>query len=323
MLQPEPDSAIDLDLADRLKADGISVIDLRFLDTERVIAAYLVEAGNELALIETGPTTTLDHLERGIRETGHDLGDVGRIIVTHIHLDHSGAAGVIVRKHPHIRVSVHPVGAPHLVEPERLLRSAARIYGDDMERLWGEVAGVPGSQVDLLEDEGMLSAGNRRFKVAFTPGHASHHAVLFDEESGTLFTGDTGGVRMPGSSYVGAPVPPPELDPAGWETSIARMLAFKPRRVAPTHFGVYDDAEWHLNQVMPRVRELVALGETAGDTIRDTTAMAQRVDAFQRAKLGDEATELTLRRLNLANPDVLAAMGLERYLRKRAETAAH
>ena len=124
---------------------SITQLDLRFLGVERVIAAYLVDAGDELVLIETGPTTTLANLERAIEATGRSLGDVTRIVVTHIHLDHSGAAGVIVRKHPHIRVAVHPVGAPHLVDPERLVRSAGRIYGDDMERLWGEIAGVPGT----------------------------------------------------------------------------------------------------------------------------------------------------------------------------------
>jgi glyoxylase-like metal-dependent hydrolase (beta-lactamase superfamily II) len=303
----------------RLRADGISVIDLGFLDTDRVIAAYLVEAGDELALIETGPSTTLANLEQGIASAGYDLRDVNRIIVTHIHLDHSGGAGSIVRKHPGIRVSVHPVGAPHLVEPSRLVRSAARIYGDDMERLWGEIVGVPEAQVDVMEDGKSLTVGNRKLRVAFTPGHASHHVVLFDEDSGTLFTGDTGGVRIPGTRYVGAPIPPPELDPAGWENSMATMRGFGAQRVALTHFGVFENADEHLAQVIPRVHELVALGEAAGPEIADTTAMAAKLDAFQRQKLGDEMTEGIVHRLNLANPDLLGAMGLERYLRKRAE----
>jgi len=143
--------------------------------------------------------------------------------------------------------------------------------------------------------------------------------VLFDERSGTLFTGDTGGVRMPGSGNVAAPIPPPELDPAAWEASISRMRAFGARRLALTHFGVYEDVESHLDQVIPRIHELIALGEAAGPGITDTTAMAARFDAFQRRKLGDEATDVMMRRLNLANPDLLAAMGMERYLRKRNE----
>jgi glyoxylase-like metal-dependent hydrolase (beta-lactamase superfamily II) len=321
MPHPETPGGSDQDLHDRLLDYGITVIDLQFLDTEEVIAAYLVNAGNELALIETGPTTTLPNLKRGIAKVGYDLGDITRIIVTHIHLDHAGAAGVIVQGRPEIRVAVHPVGAPHLIDPDRLLRSAGRIYGDDMNRLWGEVAGVPERQVDVLHDGELLQVGNRAFDVAFTPGHASHHVVLFDEQSGTLFTGDAGGVRMPGSDFVAAPIPPPELDPPAWETSIATMRSFGARQLALTHFGVYEDVDTHLDQVIPRIHELIAIGEEAGTEVIDTTAMTARFDAFQRQKLGDKATEAMMRRLNLANPDALAAMGLERYLRKRNDFA--
>ncbi|MDQ3655649.1 MAG: MBL fold metallo-hydrolase [Chloroflexota bacterium] len=309
-------------LATRLKSDGISVIDLGFQDTDRVIAAYLIDAGTELALIETGPSTCVGNLRAGFTAAGYDLGDMTRIIVTHIHLDHSGAAGVLAREYPHVRISVHPVGAPHLVDPGRLERSAARIYGDDMDRLWGEIAGVPERQVNVLEDGETLTVGDRQMRIAFTPGHASHHVAIFDERSRTLFSGDTGGVRMPGSDYVAAPIPPPELDPEAWESSIARMRSFEPERIAPTHFGVYEDPAWHLDQVMPRIDELVAMGEAAGSDITDTTVMARKFDALQRQKLGDEATDLMIRRLNLANPDKLAAMGLERYLRKRGERNA-
>ncbi|MEJ7901107.1 MAG: MBL fold metallo-hydrolase, partial [Thermomicrobiales bacterium] len=300
-------------LATRLKSDGISVIDLGFLDTDQVIAAYLIEAGRELVLIETGPSTCLANLKSGIAAAGYDLRDVNRIIVTHIHLDHSGAAGVIARAYPQARVSVHPAGAPHLVDPSRLERSAARIYGEDMDRLWGEIAGVPEDRVDVLVDGETLRVDDRQMRVAFTPGHASHHVAIFDEQSRTLFSGDTGGVRMPGSDYVAAPIPPPELDPEAWESSIAAMRAFEPARIAPTHFGVYEDASWHLDQVMPRIRELVAMGEAAGPEITDTEAMARRFDAVQWQELGDEASELMIHRLNLANPDKLAAMGMERY----------
>lgn len=321
MTQSETPGAPDDDLEIRLKRDGITVLDLQFLDTDKVIAAYLVEAGHELALIETGPTTTLDKLKEGVANSGYDLGDITRIIVTHIHLDHSGAVGVIVREHPEVRVAVHPIGAPHLVDPGRLVRSARRIYGDDMERLWGEIVGAPAEQVDILADGESLQVGNRAIVVAFTPGHASHHVVLFDVESGTLFTGDSGGVRMPGSNFVAAPIPPPEFDPPAWEASIARMRTFGAQRLAPTHFGIYEDVEAHLDQVIPLIHELIALGEAVGPELAETTAMAARLDAFQRRKLGDEATDAMLRRLNLANPDVLAAMGLERYLRKRNETS--
>jgi len=301
---------------------GIATLDLGFLGVDEVIAAYLVDCGDELALIETGPTTTLPNLEVAIRQAGRNLADVTRVMVTHIHLDHSGAAGVIARHHPGVRFSVHPVGAPHLVEPERLVRSAGRIYGDDMDRLWGEVAGVPADRVDLFEDDGIEIVGNRRFRIAFTAGHASHHVVILDETSGTLFTGDTGGVRIPGTSYVAAPIPPPELDPDAWAVSLQRMRSLAPTRLAPTHFGMHDDVEAHLDQIGPRLDQLVALGEAAGDALADTEEMARRLDAFQRANLGEEMSEDVILKLNLANPDLLGAMGLQRYLRKRAEASS-
>jgi glyoxylase-like metal-dependent hydrolase (beta-lactamase superfamily II) len=295
---------------------GITVIDLEFLGTPGVIAAYLLDAGNTSILIETGPTTSLPALERGLERAGRSLADIGHIVVTHIHLDHSGAAGVILRDHPHIQVHVHPAGAPHLVDPERLVRSAGRIYGEDMERLWGEVVGVPEGRVTALDDEVSITLGNRSFRIAHTSGHASHHVVILDELTGTLFTGDTGGARVSGTSYVAVPIPPPEVDPPAWETSVKRMKALNPTHVAPTHFGIYDDVDAHLDQILPRLDELVSLGEAAGDDLADTAEMTRRIAAYQRHALGDDASEVVLRQLNLANPDLLGALGLQRYLRQ-------
>lgn len=309
---------------------GLFLIDLDFQGYAGAVAAYLfVEPASpdsrgapDLTLIETGPGSTLPALRAGLATLGYEPAQLTRILVTHIHLDHAGAAGTLMREAPHARFYVHPLGAPHMNDPSKLIASAARIYGDDMDRLWGEIAGVPEDRVDLLRDGETLAVGKRSLRIAFTPGHASHHAVIFDEQSRTLFAGDTGGIRMPGSDFVAAPIPPPEFDPEAWEGSIATMRALAPARIALTHFGVYEDSAWHLDQVMPRVRELVAMGEAAGDEISDTTAMTRRFDAFQRRKIGDAATDLMMRRLNLANPDVLAAMGLERYLRKRGEVTA-
>lgn len=306
-----------------LMASGITTIDLRFLEVDGVIAAYLIDCGDQFALIETGPATTLDRLTAEVQDAGARWDDVSTIIVTHIHLDHSGAAGVILREHPHLRVLVHPVGAPHLVAPERLVRSAARIYGEDMDRLWGEIAGIPERSVQTVADGETIPVGNRSFRIAHTPGHASHHVVILDETTGTLFTGDTGGVRVPGSTYVGAPIPPPEFDPDGWRVSLARMRDLGPTRLALTHFGIHDDVERHLGEIEPRLDELVALGEAAGETIADLDEMTRRMDAFQRAHLGPDGTGDVIRRLNLANPDLLGAMGLERYFRKRRESETH
>ncbi len=299
--------------------DDITLIDLEFLGVPGVIAAYLIDCGGDLALVETGPTTTLPTLERALDGIGVSLADIGVVMVSHIHLDHSGAAGMMVRANPRTRVLVHPAGAPHLIEPERLVRSAARIYGDEMDRLWGEIAGVPAAQLEAFEDGQRLTVGNRTFQIAFTTGHASHHVVMLDERTGTLFTGDTGGVRASGTSWVAAPIPPPEFDPDGWRVSLTTMRAMRPVRLALTHFGFHDEVEWHVDQIEPRLEQLVSLGADAGDQIDDLDEMSRRIDAFQRAGLGVEGTDDVIRRLNLANPDLLAAMGLQRYLRKRRE----
>lgn len=301
-----------------LAAQGIRVVDLQFMGTSEVIAAYLLDAGSSSILIETGPTTSLPALQAGLAEAGIGFDQISHILVTHIHLDHSGAAGVILRDHPHIQVLVHPVGAPHLAEPERLVRSAGRIYGDDMERLWGEIVGIDEDRIATLEDDQRLPIGARSLRVAYTAGHASHHVVVLDEDSGTLFTGDTGGVRIPGTDYVAAPIPPPEADPAAWAVSLERMQSLKPQQIAPTHFGVYDDPESHFAQIPTRLAELMALGEAAGDDLADTELLTERVAAYQKRALGREAREEVLARLQLANPDLLGALGLQRYFRKPA-----
>jgi glyoxylase-like metal-dependent hydrolase (beta-lactamase superfamily II) len=296
---------------------GITVIDLEFLGTPGVISAFLLDAGDTSILIETGPTTSVPALERGLKRAGRSFEDIGHIIVTHIHLDHSGAAGVILREYPQIQVHVHPAGTPHLIDPERLVRSAARIYGDDMDRLWGEIVGMPEERVSTLDDDATITLGNRSLRIAYTSGHASHHVVILDEMTGTLFTGDVGGVRVPGTSYVAVPIPPPEVDPPAWNISVERMRSLKPARIAPTHFGVHDDVDAHFAQILPRLAELVAIGENAGDDLTDTEEMTRRITAYQRESLGSEASPEVLGQLNLANPDLLGALGLQRYLRKR------
>ncbi|HYI24304.1 MAG TPA: MBL fold metallo-hydrolase, partial [Thermomicrobiales bacterium] len=182
--------------------------------------------------------------------------------------------------------------------------------------------GMPEERVRTVADGERISIGNRLFRFAHTLGHASHHMIILNEQTGTLFTGDTGGVRVPGSDYVAAPIPPPEFDPDGWRASLAIMRDLAPSRLALTHFGIQGDVERHLGEIEPRLNELVALGEESGDTISDLDEMTRRMDAFQRAHLGPDGTGEVIRRLNLANPDLLGAMGLERYLRKRREAGS-
>jgi glyoxylase-like metal-dependent hydrolase (beta-lactamase superfamily II) len=210
---------------------------MRLVDTlhqgrEHVIGAWLV--GD--VLVDPGPASTVETLLAGLGDERPRV-----IAVTHIHLDHAGATGTLVRRWPDVEVWVHERGAPHLADPERLLRSAGRLYGDEMDRLWGETLPVPRENLRVLGDSDRLGD----FVSAYTPGHASHHVSYLHEPSGTVFSGDTAGVRI-GSGRVWAPTPPPDVDLEAWERSLQRLEAWDPAAVAPTHFGRYEDVAEHL-----------------------------------------------------------------------------
>ena len=188
-------------------ADRVWAIDLGFQGWDHVVYAYLLAAPDELALIETGPTATLPALLRGIRAAGFDPGQVRKVLVSHIHLDHSGGAGALLREIPEAKVFVHPIGAPHLVDPSKLVSSAGRLYGDRMDDLWGDIVPVASDRVVPLTDGETLDAAGQVLSALFTPGHASHHVAYWAPELGAIFTGDVGGVRMPGSDYALPPAP--------------------------------------------------------------------------------------------------------------------
>lgn len=217
-------------------------IDLVHLGRNRVIASYLLETEDGPALFDCGPTTTLPSLRAGLAARGLALTDVRHLLLSHIHLDHAGAAGVLVREHPGLRVHVSTVGAPHLVDPSRLERSARRLYGEAFDTLWGELAPVPEANVEVV---GSRVVGLDCFP---TPGHASHHVCYLDAD-GTLYAGDAAGVRVqPGRSVV-PPTPPPEIDVEAWERTIDELERRGPERLALVHFGVADDPERHLAEL--------------------------------------------------------------------------
>jgi glyoxylase-like metal-dependent hydrolase (beta-lactamase superfamily II) len=233
-------------------------IDVRHLGTERVIGSYLVETDDGAALFDCGPTSTLETLKAGLHERGIGLGDVGHLLLSHIHLDHAGAAGVIVREHPHVQVHVSGVGAPHLVDPSRLETSARRLYGDAFDALWGELAPVPEANVNVV---GERVLGLDCFP---SPGHASHHVCYLDAE-GTLFAGDAAGVRIAPQQVVLPPTPPPDVDVAAWDATLDEIARRAPARLALVHFGVVDDVAVHLESLRNRLHrwaELVAGGAT-------------------------------------------------------------
>jgi len=266
------------------------------LGLDRVIGAWERRG----ALIDPGPASSIETVLAGL-----DGGEPSAIFLTHIHLDHAGATGVLVRRFPSLKVYVHETGAPHLIDPSRLLKSAARLYGDDMDRLWGEVVPVPEENVTVL------SGGERidGLRVLYTPGHAFHHVSYLDEDSGDAFVGDVGGVLIPPTGEVWIPSPPPDIDIELWASSIAALRDFGPQRLGLTHFGAADDAAEHLDAAE---RELHALAERArpGDRAAFLAALEERIDA----QPGD-APE----RIRSAMPPDQVWLGLERYWRKRSE----
>jgi glyoxylase-like metal-dependent hydrolase (beta-lactamase superfamily II) len=214
----------------------IRQIDVHHLDRPHVICAWVV--GD--VLIDPGPASRIPTLLEGLGELRPRV-----IALTHIHLDHAGATGSLCRLWPEVEVWVHERGAPHVVDPSRLLDSATRLYGDAMDRLWGEVLPVPQERVTALTGGERLG----ELEVAYTPGHASHHVCYRHAESGTAFVGDIAGVRIEPLEYVLAPTPPPDIDLEAWHASVATVRAWQPERLALTHFGVVSDPQASLDRL--------------------------------------------------------------------------
>src|SRR5260221_4849867 len=219
--------------------DSSRLIDLHFGGASHAIGVYLVDTDDGPALFDCGPASTLDALDAGLASHGVALADVRHLLLSHIHLDHAGAAGSLVRRSPGLTVWVSAVGRPHLVDPSRLERSARRLYGDMFDPLWGELAPVPAENVRVADGDVL---GWDAFP---TPGHASHHVSYLRD--GTLLAGDAAGVRMPGASYVLPVSPPPDITVEGWHETIAEIRRPEAERLALLHFGPHEDVDAHLD----------------------------------------------------------------------------
>jgi glyoxylase-like metal-dependent hydrolase (beta-lactamase superfamily II) len=271
------------------------VIDVEHLGHRHVIGCWEIDG----ALVDPGPESSLPTLLAA-------LGDERprALLLTHIHLDHAAATGAMVRRWPDLEVYVHERGAPHLVDPSRLLASAERLYGDRMEELWGEIVPVPEANVRTLSG-GETVLGMR---VAYTPGHASHHVCYLHEESGMAFVGDVAAVRIPPSNLVVPPTPPPDIDIEAWEGSIGTIESWRPERLALTHFGAVEDPTAHLALVRERLREEAQLARelSEGDYER---LHRKRVEAEVGPETGAELIQ--------AVPPQYQWRGLDRYWSKR------
>jgi len=277
---------------------GLDPLDLMHQGADRVIASYLLETGEGPALFDCGPSTCLPRLKAALVERGVELGDVRHLLLSHIHLDHAGAAGVLVREHPGLQVHVSEIGAPHLVDPSRLERSARRLYGDDFDRLWGELAPVPSENVHVVGD---VTLGLATFP---SPGHASHHVCYLDRD-GTLYAGDAAGVRIRPSEFVLPPTPPPDVDLEAWDRTLDEIAGLEPQRLALIHFGVFEDPVRHLEELRRR------LGEWA-ERVRDGASEEQ----FAAEAESDLAADKDA--YEQAMPFWQSYAGLKRYWEKRA-----
>ncbi len=301
-------------------------VDLLHLGHPSAIGTGVLEFGEDLALVDPGPTACLERLRARLGELGRSLGDVRAVLLTHIHLDHATASGAIVREVPQARVYVHPRGAVHMIDPTRLLASAERIYGDAMADLWGEFVPVPAAAVVEVDQGDVVELGDRRLEVAYVPGHAKHHVAYFEPERGTAWVGDVGGIRIP----PGLPVPvtpPPDIDVEVWKESMARVLAWRPDRIVPTHFGPSDDPPAHFAELArgldawaARVRESLREGEKE-DAARDVER-ARRFAAWLEEDLRSRMAPGVVDAYTNAFGFEDSWWGLARYWRKRAVEGA-
>ena len=297
----------------------VTALDLDFLGRPGAIAAGLLEGPGGLALVDPGPASTLDALRAALARHGRGVEEVEAILVTHIHLDHSGGVGVLVQSNPRAQVYVHRRGAPHVVDPSKLVSSASRLYGEHMHRLWGDIVPVPEANVHALDGGEVLRIAGVEVRVAYTPGHAVHHVSYFETLGGTAFAGDTGGIRVGQPLLVLPPTPPPDIDVEAWDASLALIRAWEPRRIFITHFGGFDQPLDHLADLEAQLHAMAGV-------VRALLLDQGLDDEQRRRRFGDWMTAVFRERLpgddwvqryDAAIPVEHCWQGLARYWQKR------
>jgi glyoxylase-like metal-dependent hydrolase (beta-lactamase superfamily II) len=298
-------------------ASGVSYFDLDFLGASGIIATVALHGPGGVALIDPGPSSTLPALRAALQGAGITVNDVRAILLTHIHLDHAGATGTLVHENPAVQVYVHEIGAPHMVNPEKLIASATRLWPGEMDRLWGEFRPVPADRLVALTGGERITAGGRDLAVAYTPGHASHHVSYFSRDAGIAFVGDTAGIRREPGRFVLPPTPPPDIDLEIWGASLDRIGAWRPRTIFVTHFGPFEDATTHLTEMADHLQLVAGLAKAS---------LAQdRSDQEREAWFTDEVRRELRRRMSdgdaksyeIAGRFDLNWRGLARYWRKK------
>jgi glyoxylase-like metal-dependent hydrolase (beta-lactamase superfamily II) len=300
-------------------AAGISYCDALFQGLPRIIAPALLHGPGGVAIIDPGPSSTLATVRGELDAAGVRIADLTAILLTHIHLDHAGAAGALVRENPRLRVFVHEKGAPHMAEPAKLLASAARLYGDAMDRLWGAFEPVPRDAMVVLRGGERIEAGGRALEVAYTPGHASHHVSYFSADSSVAFVGDTAGVKTQPDAFVLPPTPPPDIDLELWSESLRTIETWRPDTLFLTHFGPSSPPGAHLSELRENLQLAARLVEQ--------TLARDESDQAREARFTEEVRRM-LGRMRSADAEAyevaarfdLSWRGLARYFRTRQTT---
>lgn len=288
-------------------------LDLNFMGVPGTIASYLIPHAHGAVLVESGPGSTIPALEDRLAAHHLSVKDITDVLLTHIHLDHAGAAGWLARQGAHIHV--HPVGAPHLLDPEKLLASAARIYGDQMDTMWGEFLSVPEERLSVLQDGEEIEIEGLHFHPIDTPGHAEHHfAYLFGD---VCFTGDIGGVRLAGPRHVRLPMPPPEFHLEKWRESLKKLSQEDFSRIVPTHFGIFPDPDWHLSALARALNEIESWMEATLPSDQAFEELNEEFLDWTRRRSLDEGLEPELiEAYETANPSWMSTYGIKRYWQK-------
>jgi glyoxylase-like metal-dependent hydrolase (beta-lactamase superfamily II) len=294
-----------------------TTIDLNWTGRPRSIAALLIESQGISALIDPGPESTLETLRAGLRARQLEFRSLDAILLTHIHLDHAGATGALVRENPDLKVYVHQLGLSHMIDPARLLSSAGRLYGGDLEMLYGQVAPVPENNLRRLEGGEQIRVGDADLEVCYTPGHASHHVTYWEGASRTAFVGDTAGIRVQGDTFLLPATPPPDIDVEVWNQSMDKITKYLPERLFLTHFGFIDEPLDHIRLYRERLSEwtgltqkLLSSGMELGDAERE---FVQSIAAEIKSTLPADVADHYIFNGGLR----LSWLGLVRYLRKR------
>jgi glyoxylase-like metal-dependent hydrolase (beta-lactamase superfamily II) len=253
----------------------ITPLDVNWCNRPKSIAAALLQSENHAALIDPGPESTLATLREQLRANGLAISDLNAILITHIHLDHAGATGKLVRENPNLKIYVHSNGARHMADPSKLIASATRLWGDQLSILFGETIPVPQENLQILDGGETLKLGTRKLDVAYTPGHASHHVSYFDSDEGVAFIGDTGGIRIDNSPYIYPATPPPDVDLALWDKSFQTILERRPSKLFLTHFAWSNDPAAHISEFHERLHSWFSTAEKSLNAAANFVAATQ------------------------------------------------